>query len=207
MYEVRFHGRGGQGAVTAARLLADAAFREGKDVQSFPIFGVERRGAPVAAFTRMDDKPIDIKTQIYEPDVVIVLDPTLIGVIDVADGLKDNGKIVINSKKKPADFKLGDTQVYTITDIVEAEYDYLSPQKISVEKKEMNTVVKQGDFYVTCAQEGANLIPCLLEPESEYGLIRYWKYHLVPDKGDVYPFYRIIKGQELPLVPFMPWKN
>jgi len=119
MYEVRFHGRGGQGAVTAARLLADAAFREGKDVQSFPIFGVERRGAPVAAFTRMDDKPIDIKTQIYEPDVVIVLDPTLIGVIDVADGLKDNGKIVINSKKKPADFKLGDTQVYTIdaTDI------------------------------------------------------------------------------------------
>ena len=104
MYEVRFHGRGGQGAVTAARLLADAAFREGKDVQSFPIFGVERRGAPVAAFTRMDDKPIDIKTQIYEPDTVIVLDPTLVGVIDVAQGIKATGKILVNSTKKATDF-------------------------------------------------------------------------------------------------------
>jgi pyruvate ferredoxin oxidoreductase gamma subunit/2-oxoisovalerate ferredoxin oxidoreductase gamma subunit len=114
MYEIRFHGRGGQGAVTAARLLADAAFREGKDVQSFPIFGVERRGAPVAAFTRMDDKPIDVKTQIYKPDAIIVLDPTLISVVDVAHGLKANGKIVINSTKKPADFKLGNAQVYTV---------------------------------------------------------------------------------------------
>ncbi len=100
-----------------------------------------------------------------------------------------------------------DAQVYTITDIAEAEYDYLPPQKISVEEKEMNTVAKQGDFYVTCAQEGANLIPCLLEPESQYGLIRYWKYQLVPEKGDVFPFYRVIKKQELPLVPYMPWKN
>ena len=100
-----------------------------------------------------------------------------------------------------------DAQVYTITDIAEAEYDYLPPQKISVEEKEMNTVAKQGDFYVTCAQEGANLIPCLLEPESQYGLIRYWKYQLVPEKGDVFPFYRVIKKQELPLVPYVPWKR
>ncbi len=100
-----------------------------------------------------------------------------------------------------------DVQVYTVTDIVEAKYDYLAPQEISVAKKEVNTVVKKGDFYVTCAQEGAHLIPCLLEPESQYGLIRYWKYHLVPDKGGVFPFYRIIKNQELPLVPFMPWKR
>ncbi len=100
-----------------------------------------------------------------------------------------------------------DTQVYTITEIVEAEYDYLPPQKISVEKKEMNTVAKQGDFYVTCTQEGAHLISCLLEPESQYGLIRYWKYHLVPDKGDVFPFFRVTKKQELPLVPYMPWKR
>jgi pyruvate ferredoxin oxidoreductase gamma subunit/2-oxoisovalerate ferredoxin oxidoreductase gamma subunit len=114
MYEVRFHGRGGQGAVTAARLLADAAFREGKDVQSFPIFGVERRGAPVAAFTRMDDKPIDIKTQIYEPDTVIVLDPTLVGVIDVAQGLKDGGNILVNSTKKAGDFSFHNAQVYTV---------------------------------------------------------------------------------------------
>ena len=114
MYEVRFHGRGGQGAVTAARLLADAAFREGKDVQSFPIFGVERRGAPVAAFTRMDDKPIDIKTQIYEPDAVIVLDPTLVGVIDVAQGLKNGGKILVNTTKKPRDFQFHTAQVFTV---------------------------------------------------------------------------------------------
>ena len=100
-----------------------------------------------------------------------------------------------------------DTQVYTITDIVEAEYDYLAPQKISVEEREINCVAKKGDYYVSCVQEGANLIPCLLEPESQYGLIRYWKYHLVPDKGDVFPFYRVIKSQELPLVPFMPWKT
>jgi len=100
-----------------------------------------------------------------------------------------------------------DTQAYTVTDIVEAEYDYLAPQRISVEGKGINSVAKKGDFYVSCLQEGANLIPCLLEPESQYGLIRYWKYHLVPERGDVFPFYRVIKKQELPLVPFMPWKR
>lgn len=114
MYEVRFHGRGGQGAVTAATILADAAFREGKDVQAFPIFGVERRGAPVAAFMRMDTKPIDLKTQIYEPDSVIVLDPTLLNVVDVAKGLKENGKIIINTSKKPSEFNFGKAKIYTI---------------------------------------------------------------------------------------------
>ncbi len=114
MYEVRFHGRGGQGAVTAATILADAAFHEGKDVQAFPMFGVERRGAPVAAFMRMDTKPIDIKTQIYEPDCVVVLDPTLMSVVDVTKGLKENGKIIINSSKDPKEFNLGKGKVYTI---------------------------------------------------------------------------------------------
>jgi len=114
MYEVRFHGRGGQGAVTAATILADAAFREGKDVQAFPIFGVERRGAPVAAFMRMDTKPIDLKTQIYEPDSIVVLDPTLLDVIDVTKGLKEGGKIIINSSKKASEFKFGKAKVYTI---------------------------------------------------------------------------------------------
>ena len=104
MYEIRFHGRGGQGAVTAANILAVAAFREGKDVQAFPIFGVERRGAPVAAFLRMDENPIDIKTQIYEPDAVVVLDPTLLEVVDVTSGLKEGGPIIINSAKDPSDF-------------------------------------------------------------------------------------------------------
>ena len=114
MYEVRFHGRGGQGAVTAANILAAAAFNEGKDVQAFPMFGVERRGAPVAAFLRMDEKPIDIKTQIYEPDAVVVLDPSLIDVVNVTEGLKKNGFVIINSTKKPSEFKFGDAKIFTV---------------------------------------------------------------------------------------------
>ncbi len=114
MYEVRFHGRGGQGAVTAANILAIAAFKEGKDVQAFPMFGVERRGAPVQAFVRMDEKPIDLKTQIYEPDAVIVLDPTLLEVVDVAKGLKPEGIIILNSQKDPGEFDFGDARVFTV---------------------------------------------------------------------------------------------
>ena len=114
MYEVRFHGRGGQGAVTAANILAVAAFKEGKDVQAFPMFGVERRGAPVAAFLRMDERPIDIKTQIYEPDAVVVLDPSLLDVVNVTEGLKENGIVVVNSSKKPGEFKFGSAKVFTV---------------------------------------------------------------------------------------------
>jgi len=101
MYEVRFHGRGGQGAVTAANILAIAAFKAGKYTQSFPFFGVERRGAPVMAFTRMDDEKIKIKNQVYEPDAVVVLDPSLLEAVDITSGLKKNGVIILNSKKKP----------------------------------------------------------------------------------------------------------
>ena len=104
MYEVRFHGRGGQGAVTAANILAIAAFKAGKYTQSFPFFGVERRGAPVMAFTRMDDRPVRIKTQVYEPDAVVVLDPSLLEAVDITSGLKEGGVIIINSKKKPGEF-------------------------------------------------------------------------------------------------------
>jgi len=99
MIEIRFHGRGGQGAVTAARLLAEAAFLEGKHAQAFPFFGAERRGAPVLAFARIDDKQIRVRTQIYEPDYVVVLDPLLPKVVDVASGIKKGGTIVLNSKK------------------------------------------------------------------------------------------------------------
>jgi pyruvate ferredoxin oxidoreductase gamma subunit/2-oxoisovalerate ferredoxin oxidoreductase gamma subunit len=114
MYEIRFHGRGGQGAVTAANILAAAAFKQGYDVQAFPMFGVERRGAPVTAFTRMDDKPIDIKTQIYEPDTVVVLDPTLLEVVNVAEGLPEGGYIIINSSKDPGEFKFDNMKVSTV---------------------------------------------------------------------------------------------
>jgi len=106
LIEIRFHGRGGQGAVVASNMLADAAFREGKHVQAFPFFGVERRGAPVSSFTRINDTPIKIRSQVYTPDYVIVLDSTLIDIIDVTSGLKRNGIIIINTDKKPSDFNL-----------------------------------------------------------------------------------------------------
>ncbi len=97
--EIRFHGRGGQGAVTAAEMIAIAAFEDGRFSQAFPAFGVERRGAPVMAFARINDKPIRMRSQIYEPDYVIVQDVTLLDVVDVASGLKPNGKIIINTDK------------------------------------------------------------------------------------------------------------
>jgi len=97
MIEIRFHGRGGQGAVVASKVLAVAFFHEGFFVQSFPAFGVERRGAPVMAFLRVDRQPIQLRMNIYEPDHIIILDPTLIGAADVTSGLKSNGWILINS--------------------------------------------------------------------------------------------------------------
>ncbi len=103
MIEVRIHGRGGQGAVVASKMLAEAVAREGNYVQSFPEFGVERRGAPVTAFTRIDDKPILIRSKIYEPDHLVVLEPTLLIAINVFSGLKPGGWVLINSTKDPKD--------------------------------------------------------------------------------------------------------
>ncbi|MDZ7262463.1 MAG: 2-oxoacid:acceptor oxidoreductase family protein [candidate division KSB1 bacterium] len=106
MVEIRIHGRGGQGAVVASKVLASAVFQEGKYVQSFPAFGVERRGAPVTAFTRIDERPILLRCEIYEPDHLIVLDPTLIDAIDVTAGLKQGGWILINSPRRPEELSL-----------------------------------------------------------------------------------------------------
>ena len=114
MYEVRFHGRGGQGAVTAANILAIAAVKQGFHAQAFPYFGVERRGAPVQAFTRIDDKRIDVRMNVYEPDAVVVLDPTLMSVVDVTQGLKKGGIIVINTAKKPEDLNFPGYKVATV---------------------------------------------------------------------------------------------
>ncbi len=105
MVEIRFHGRGGQGAVIASKILAMAFFSEGKYVQSFPLFGVERRGAPVAAFTRIDDHPVRMKCNIYTPDCIIVLDPTLTRTVDITAGLKKGGTILINSDSSPEEYK------------------------------------------------------------------------------------------------------
>lgn len=104
MIEVRFHGRGGQGAVVASEILATAFFLEDKFVQAFPAFGVERRGAPVMAFLRSDTQPIRRRCQIYTPDAVIVLDPTLVNVVDVTAGLKPNGLILVHTERSPEEF-------------------------------------------------------------------------------------------------------
>ncbi|ADL57922.1 pyruvate ferredoxin oxidoreductase subunit gamma [Methanothermobacter marburgensis] len=97
MIEIRFHGRGGQGAVTAAEILAKAAFEDGKYSQAFPFFGVERRGAPVMAFTRINDEPIRRRYQVYNPDYVVVLDEGLVDVVDVFSGLKEDGVVLLNT--------------------------------------------------------------------------------------------------------------
>ena len=104
MIEIRFHGRGGQGTVVASEVLANAFFAEGRFVQAFPTFGVERRGAPVAAFLRVDDNFIRLRCQIEKPDHLVVLDPTLIPVLDLTAGLKKGGWILINSEHSPSDF-------------------------------------------------------------------------------------------------------
>ncbi len=105
MIEVRFHGRGGQGAQVASKILAVSFFHEGFFVQSFPAFGVERRGAPVMAFLRVDQQPVLLRVNIYEPDHIVVLDPTLIGAVDVTSGLKPKGWILINSGQPPEAFR------------------------------------------------------------------------------------------------------
>ncbi len=103
--EVRWHGRGGQGAWTASELLARAAIYEGKYIQSFPEFGPERMGAPVTAFTRISTEPIQIHCAVYNPNVVAVLDPTLLKTIPVADGLTKEGTIIINSNNAPEEIR------------------------------------------------------------------------------------------------------
>lgn len=99
MIEVRFHGRGGQGAVTSAELVALAAIEEGKFAQGFPSFGPERRGAPVVAFARVDEKPIRLRSKVYQPDVAVVLDPSLLKILDPSQGLKPNGLLIINTNR------------------------------------------------------------------------------------------------------------
>ena len=101
LVEIRWHGRGGQGAKTASLLLADAAFNTGKYIQGFPEYGPERMGAPITAYNRISDEPITIHSNIYEPDFVVVVDDTILEAVDVTAGLKESGAIVINTTKTP----------------------------------------------------------------------------------------------------------
>lgn len=103
--EIRWHGRGGQGAKTAALLFGDAALASGKYIQAFPEYGPERMGAPVVSFNRLSSKPILMHSGVKNPDIVIVLDPTLIESVDVTEGMPDNGTIIINTNKTPQEIK------------------------------------------------------------------------------------------------------
>ena len=105
MIEIRFHGRGGQGAVTSAELLAHAAIEQGKYAQAFPSFGPERRGAPVLAFSRISDEPILLREQVYEPDVVLVLDQALLAIANVTSGLADDGVVIVNTSKPASEIR------------------------------------------------------------------------------------------------------
>ena len=99
LIEIRWHGRGGQGAKTASLLLADAAFNTGKFIQGFPEYGPERMGAPITAYNRISDEPITVHSNIYNPDYVVVVDDSLLDCVDVTSGLKEDGAIVINTTK------------------------------------------------------------------------------------------------------------
>ncbi|MGB8657892.1 MAG: pyruvate ferredoxin oxidoreductase subunit gamma [Candidatus Zixiibacteriota bacterium] len=113
--EIRIHGRGGQGVVTAAELLAVAAFADGKYAQAFPFFGSERMGAPVQSFVRIADHKVTGRSQIYEPDYLIIQDNTLIGAIDVLKGLKSDGMVLVDTEKSPEELGLKTTaEVRTI---------------------------------------------------------------------------------------------
>ena len=113
--ELRWHGRGGQGAITAAQILAEAAYYyHDMYITASPSFGAERRGAPITASTRISDKKIKLRSQIVNPDIVIVLDETLLRDVDVSAGLKDGGTIIVNSSKKPNELKVkGNFKVVT----------------------------------------------------------------------------------------------
>ena len=118
LIEIRWHGRGGQGAKTASLLLADAAFNTGKYIQGFPEYGPERMGAPITAYNRISTKPITIHSNIYEPDYVVVVDDTLLGSVNVTAGLKEDGAIIINTTKGADEIKASlngyNGDIYTI---------------------------------------------------------------------------------------------
>lgn len=115
--ELCWHGRGGQGVVTANEILAETAIREGKFVKAFPEFGPERMGAPIRAFTRISETPVKVHSQVYEPDIVIVLDGTLVGKVDITRGLKADGIVLANYPGEPAELKAAlktDAKCYTL---------------------------------------------------------------------------------------------
>ena len=159
MMEIRFHGRGGQGAVTAANILAEAFFREENDVQAFPMFGVERRGAPVTAFLRVDQNPIRIKSHIYNPGVVVVLDAVLLEAIDVTSGLNKDGTIVLNTEKKLDDLVI-EAKTIGLVDATRIAIDHKLGSKAA---PIVNTAILGGFVKATGAVSLDSVVDAIME--------------------------------------------
>jgi len=181
------------------------------------ILKVDKKAGDPLSFEEITPYPYPSEYRVVEevvknwfPDVVATLSvPRPLGYIipakhhDVIDTLLRHDIFVEMFAK---DISL-EVESYQVAEIVPSKYDYLPPDKIEVEKKVIQAVVKKGDFYVSCAQPGANLIPCLLEPQSQYGLIRYWKFKLVPEADNFFAFSRFTGTKELPLIPYKNWKR
>ncbi|MBU0722422.1 pyruvate ferredoxin oxidoreductase subunit gamma [Patescibacteria group bacterium] len=138
MFQIRIHGRGGQGVVTAAELIAIAAFKNGKQAQAFPFFGVERTGAPVEAYARIDDRPIILRQQIYQPDVLIIQDPTLLDAIDITKGCTKKTIVIINTPKDKTNFS------YLEKNLLKNNIHTIDASKIALEiigKNIVNTLI------------------------------------------------------------------
>jgi pyruvate ferredoxin oxidoreductase gamma subunit len=129
MIEIRLHGRGGQGAVTSAELLALAAIREGKYAQAFPSFGPERRGAPVIAFCRISDETIKVRSAVYEPDVVLVLDPSVLRLVDVNSGLKKDGVLITNTRYTPEEIK---NELHITSQLATVDATHIATEELGV---------------------------------------------------------------------------
>ncbi len=150
--ELRWHGRGGQGAITAAQILAEAAYYyHDMYITASPSFGAERRGAPITASTRISDKKIKLRSQIVNPDIVIVLDETLLRDVDVTAGLKDGGTIIINSAKNPSDLKLSSNFKVVTADAtkVASDLDLRAAGLLVMNTPILGAVVKATDLSIT----------------------------------------------------------
>ncbi len=166
MIEIRFHGRGGQGAVLASELLAQAAFLDGRWPQSFPFFGVERRGAPVTAYARVDDRPIRVRTSITTPDVVVVLEPGLLRTTGVTDGLRAGGLLVANSPRPPDELEVPvDARTATVDATAIARAHGLGPASAPIVNTAMLGALARASGVISLASvEGAiELVPARTE--------------------------------------------
>jgi len=163
MTQIRIHGRGGQGVVTAAELIAIAAFFEGKQAQAFPSFGVERTGAPIEAFARISDQPIRTRQHVYRPDILIVQDPTLLATVNLAEGCNDKTKVIINTveAKEKISLALPKKNIFTL-DATKIALDIIG-------KNIVNTVILGAFAKVTSLVSLSSLEKAIKEKFGEKG--------------------------------------